>query len=59
MSRWHQGHSLAAGVVGGLILAQHVWTIGAGCFIAGLAVGRFWLVAGSMMVAIRKRIAAR
>ena len=39
MSRWHTGHSLAAGVLGGLLLASHTWTVAVLAFTLGLLAG--------------------
>lgn len=41
MRNWHTGHSLAAGVVTGLLLSRHAWMIGV-AFGVGLVLGRFW-----------------
>lgn len=59
IGRWHHGHSLAVGVAGGLLLAQHVVAIGVACFVGGLLVGRFWSALGRAAEAMRARIAAR
>lgn len=58
MSRWNHGHSLAAGVAGGLLLAQHVVVIGAACFVGGLLAGRFWSVLAWVAAALREAIGA-
>lgn len=39
ISRWHTGHSLGAGVLGGLLLASHTVTLMSAAFTAGLTVG--------------------
>lgn len=39
--RWEHGHSLGAGVLGGLLLAQHTWTIAVLAFAGGLVAGSF------------------
>ena len=59
MSRWHHRHSIAAGVAGGLLLAQHVLVIGAACFVGGLLAGRFWSVLAWGTTALRQAIGAR
>lgn len=43
-SRWHHGHSLLAGLLFGLLLTHHVWTVAALAFLAGTFTGRLWLV---------------
>lgn len=41
MIRSH-GHSFLFGVLGGLLLARHVWLLALVCFGFGLALGRLW-----------------
>lgn len=43
--KWGHGHSLGAGVIGGLLLDQRTWALAIGCLLLGLMVGRFWFVA--------------
>lgn len=42
IARWHTGHSLGAGVLGGLLLASHTVTLISVAFAAGVAVGLAW-----------------
>jgi hypothetical protein len=39
--RWGTGHNLGAGVLGGLLLSHHAWTVALIAFTLGLAVGSF------------------
>jgi len=42
MIHWHTGHSLGAGVVGGLLLSGHAWTVALLAFVLGVTVGLCW-----------------
>lgn len=47
--KWHHGHSLGAGVLAGLVLAQHAYLLlflgfAGGLAVAGVAIGVGWLV---------------
>jgi len=42
VKRWQHQHSIGAGVVIGLLISTHIWTIIVACFLAGLFLGRFW-----------------
>lgn len=42
MKRWNHAHSLAAGILGGVALAGHVWILVAVAFGFGVLLGRFW-----------------
>lgn len=53
--KWTHGHSLGAGIVGGLLLDQRSWALALGCLLVGLLAGRFWWVA----VHTARRAAAR
>lgn len=57
--RWEHGHSLAAGVLGGLLLATHVWTVAALAFGLGLAAGlalHALYQAGALLAERRRRL---
>lgn len=41
IERWHTGHSLGTGVLGGLLLSRHGWTLVSGGFAVGLVLGLF------------------
>lgn len=56
LRRWHHGHSLGAGVLGGLLLAGHPWTVAVAAFLAGLAVGRFLALGAWAAAALRDRV---
>jgi hypothetical protein len=50
---WHTGHSLAAGVLGGLLLASHVWTVALVAFLLGFTAGLVALLTVRAAVAVR------
>lgn len=57
--RWEHGHSLAAGVLGGLLLATHVWTVAALAFLLGLTAGlalHALYHAGALLAERRRRL---
>jgi len=56
--RYHHGHSFLFGVVGGLLLAQHVWLLALACFTFGLAVGRLWWLLADGYRLLRRRLEA-
>lgn len=50
MKRWHHGHSIAIGVLGGLAIASYrVWLLLAAAFLLGIVVDRL-IVNGSRLV---------
>jgi hypothetical protein len=51
---WGTGHSLGAGVLGGLLLASHVWTIAVVAFVLGVTVGLGWRLLAAGGEAVRR-----
>ena len=56
--RWHNGHSLGAGVLGGLLLAEHAWTVAVLAFALGLTAGLFLHLLGAGAERLREGVVA-
>lgn len=54
--RWHTGHSLAAGVLGGLLLSQHAWTVAVIAFVLGLVAGSALHLTRWAAAALREKV---
>lgn len=56
MSRWGHGHSMAAGIAGGLLLAGHTIELLGAALLVGVFIGRVWRAAAAAGELLAERL---